>query len=514
MQSGTPRHTHVLGFAVKAVQGMQNAVVPMAAAYFSMRDQPWAIFAALGIGALIGLLSAGASYLGWRRLTYTVGAEDIRVESGILSRAARSVPYERIQDVSIEQGLIPRLFGLVQVKFETGAGGKDDLALSFLTEDEGERLREVIKARKDDAEAGVIPDGAGQDIQDAMAERAAPEPAEVLFAMDEKRLLTFGLFEFSLAVFAVLAGLFQYAETFASVELWDPGFWEQWLAGPGSWISTLGPAAQILGLLSGLITLVVVGSATGLVRTVLRDWGFVLERTPKGFRRRRGLLTKTDVVMPERRVQAITMTTGFIRRRFGWHGLKFVSLAQDSGSASHDVAPFAKPAEIAPIARAAGFAIHPADGAHWHRGSRKFRFDSAVIELLFLCLIAAAAAIVLAISGQGTPLYALIIAALGLLLASRQMFLWRFDYNALDPNFLFIKRGWLAPKLEVASRVKLQSVEISQGPIARRRGYATLKLGLAGGTLQIEGLPLGRARELRAAIVSSIGATDFSELGR
>ncbi len=496
-----PRRTHPLSFAVSALQALQNAIFPMVAVFFAMRDNPFAIFGALGIGLLIATLSAGFAYLGWLRFTYLVGDTDIRVESGILSRAARSVPYERIQDVSLEQKLFPRLLGLVQVKFETGAGGNEELSLRYLSDAEGERLREVVKARKD----GGVETGEAVEI--------AQEPeAEALFAMDTERLLTFGVFEFSLAAFAVLAGLFQYAETFASVELYDFDFWFEQLSGSRGWMASLGLGAQIVSVLAGLVALLVVGSVTGLVRTVLRDYGFVLERTSKGFRRRRGLLTRTDVVMPAHRVQALKLVTRFIRRLFGWHGLKFVSLAQDSGAASHDVAPFAQVAELEPIARAAGFAIEPAEGTQWQRGSRKYRIDSAIINLITLGMAATGLATGLWLSEAASPAYALIPLALGMLLAMREMWLWRFDRNALDPRYFFVKRGWLAPRLDVSSRIKLQSVEIAQGPIARRRGYATLKLGLAGGKLDFEGLPVERAHELRRAIIESISGTDFSEL--
>ena len=497
------KRTNPLSFAVKALQGLRNTVFPMIAAYFALREYSWAFVAALGIGCAIAIMTAGLSYLAWRRFTYTIGEADIRVESGILSRAARSVPYERIQDVSLEQALIPRLLGLVQVRFETGAGGKDELALSYLAEAEGERLRDVVKARKDGVHDEADIDGEAQ---------PAESPAQTLFAMDEKRLLTFGIFEFSLAVLAVLAGLFQYFETFLSIELWDPDVWGEWLDGPGSWVVALGPAAQILAAISGLITLVIVGSITGLVRTYLRDWGFRLEKTEKGFRRRRGLLTKTDVVMPIHRVQALKMTTGLIRRRFGWFGLKVVSLAQDSGAASHDVAPFAKREELAPIADASGFALDPSGGSDWHRGSRRYRIDSAIIEFAIFAVIAGGVATGLTISGVATPLFSLIAVGAGVLFSLRQLFLWRFDFNALGARYFFVKRGWLAPTLDVASRVKLQSVEIARGPIARWRGYATLKLGLAGGTLDVEGLPFARAEELRSAILSSIAKTDFSAL--
>ncbi|MFN7157723.1 MAG: PH domain-containing protein, partial [Erythrobacter cryptus] len=45
-----------------------------------------------------------------------------------------------------------------------------------------------------------------------------------------------------------------------------------------------------------------------------------------------------------------------------------------------------------------------------------------------------------------------------------------------------------------------------QGPLGRWRGYATLHLGLAGGTLAIPGLALAEARGLRAAILETITA--------
>ena len=503
------RHTHPISPLVAGLSGIPNAIFPMIAVFVSMQEEPWALSAALGIGAIILILTACGAYLSWRRLTYLVGNEDIRVDSGIISRAARSIPYERIQDVSLEQSLVPRLFDLAQVKFETGAGGGDDLTLRYLTLAEGERLRDVIRARKAGneagAEAGTSPAVAEEEATKGSADRK-------LFAMDTRRLFIFGLFEFSLAVFAVVAGLAQYAETFSSVSLWNEELWESWLEQGNGLLSGLGLGAQIVSIVAGLVAFLFVGSLTGLVRTFLRDWEFTLERGERGFRRRRGLLTKTDVVMPVHRVQAVKLSTGILRRRFGWYGLKFVSLAQDSGSASHDVAPFGRWRELEPIAREAGFALNPQADVDWQRGSRAYRIDMAIIEFACFAIVAAIVGIVLAATGIASPLFALLIVVSGSLFALRQMFLWRFDYNAVDARHFFVRAGWLAPKRDVASRVKLQSVEITRGPLAQRRGYATLKLGLAGGRLDFEGLPFIRAVELRDAILGSIAATDFSEL--
>ena len=510
---GGVRRTDPLSVAVKAVVMLPQLALPLGAAVYSIGDEADGFDVGSGIGWLFLLLAAvvaanlAVTYLQWSRFTYRVGDADIRVESGILSRAARSVPYERIQDVSLEQKFVPRLLGLVEVRFETGAGGKDELKLAYLSQADGEALRELVRERRDDTEAA--PTQAEGD------EPAADVPGVTIFAMGPRRLMTFGLFEFSLAAVAVLGAVVQQADFLLPFDLWSSAFWSDILSGPGQQLASLGPVAQFAGAIMVLATLGIVGLATGLVRTFLRDWDFRLDRTAKGFRRRRGLFTRTDVVMPAHRVQALRFTTGVVRRRFGWRGLKFVSLAQDSGNASHVVAPFAKDEELLPIARAAGFEP-PADNVRWTRASGNYRLFTAVLEggLLFLIGLAVEIALVLLdvdLFAQ-QELVGVIPMIAGIGVAAWQWFLWKVERHAISEDQIFIRTGWLSPELSIGRRVKLQSAEIAQGPIARRLGFATLHLGLAGGKLAVPGMPLERARQWRSAVLASMVQRDFSRL--
>jgi putative membrane protein len=499
------RRTSRTGLVVRAVMAARNAALPTLAALVGSGAwrQGWSVIAP--VFAIACAISFAMAWLAWRHFRYRLGDTDIRVERGLLSRMARSVPYERIQDVSVEQALIPRLFGMVEVKFETGAGGHDELKIGYISEAEGAALRETVRARK--SGEGEIA-GAG--------EAAEPE-ARLLFAMDLRRLLTFGLFEFSLVVFAVLAGVLQQFDFLLSFDFWDFDAWLALLAGPGHRLSELGLVAQALGAVLALSVLALVGLATGLGRTVLRDYGFRLEETPKGLRRQRGLLTRTDVVMPLHRVQALQITSGIVRRRFGWHALSVVSLAQDAKSESHYVVPFGTMAEIAPVVETTGFAL-PDEATIWHPASRNQRNDSIVLAMLPFALMALASlGVALIARGAGLPaggplLAALGLAALGGFLAVRAWYLWRHRRHAIDDRQLYVREGWLAPHLEIASRVKLQSVEIAQGPLARRRGYADVRFGVAGGKLEIRGVPIEAAKAIRAAVLDSIAAIDFSRL--
>ncbi len=487
-----PRRTAPLGVLIGALGSVQNAIFPAAAAAFSTGIAGPGLWIGLAVGAAAILIGTAFSYVGWRRLTFTIGETDIRVESGVLSRTARSVPYERIQDVSLEAKPLPRLLGLVAVKFETGAGGGEDITLQYLAAAEGEELRKLVRERRDEEVAAAAADPANP--------ASATEEGEVVFAMGPGRLVTFGLFEFSLAVFAVLGGLLQYVDNVSDIDVWYG-----WLKQQGSTLVTLGPYMQALGALAGLAGLLIVGSFTGVVRTVLRDWGFTLTRSARGFRRQRGLLTRTDVVMPAHRVQGIVIGTGLLRYRFGWRSLSFVSLAQDSEGESHVVAPFAKLQEIAPIAAGAGFRLPDAATA-WQRASTRQRTDKAVRDAAPFLLAMIPTAL---LAPPGLFLLPLGIAVLAV---AANLYAWEFRRWALDDRQVYASDGFLSPTQVIATRLKLHSVEIAQGPLARWRGYATVHLGLAGGNFAIVGVPLAEARRLRTSVLDTIAATDYSRL--
>lgn len=487
------RRTSPLSFIVGAILSLRSAAFPAFAALIGTGAirQGWVVIVPtlLAIGFFSGLFS----YLSWRRFRYRIGESDIRVERGLLNRTARSVPYDRIQDVSLEQSLVPRLFGMVDVKFETGAGGKDEVRVRYVSAAEAEALRATIRDRKNPVAMPAAEPGETEEMSDT------------LFAMDLRRLATFGLFEFSLVAIAVLAGAAQQFDFLKAIDIGNYKFWIGTLGGLGVSLQEAGLATQSIGLTLALVALLLIGLITGLMRTVLRDYGFRLEQTPKGLRRRRGLMTRTDVVMPVHRVQALKLRTGIVRRRFGWHGLSVVSLAQDAKAGNHIIVPFARMHEIAPVIAITGFALPTSDTA-WRRPSRRHRGDR--MSLLLIPLGVAALVLIYGRQWLELPLPAVWLGAAALVALAgtvilRAHYRWHHDRHCAEGKYIYVRHGWLAPRLDIASLEKLQSVEVIQGPIARRRGYADVKFGLAGGKLEIVGITVEDARSVRASILQS-----------
>jgi putative membrane protein len=484
--------THPLGLLIGIVTGIPQLIFPMLAALFGTRST--GISTPLIIGAVL-LISLLFRSLAWMRFRFHLDEDDIRIEQGLLNRTVRSIPYDRIQDVSIEQPVLAQMFNLGEVKFETGGGEGEDAKLSFVSMERAEALRATIRAYKSDSSDVV-------EANEPTFVRELPP----LFAMDNNRLITLGLYSFSLVIFAVLGGLAQQFDFLLPFDFWDFKHWIGVAEERGVSIDGISMSARIIGAAIALLTLVALGFATGVVRTVLKEYGFRLDRTERGFRRRRGLLTKTDVVMPVNRVQAASIVTGPIRKRRGWHALKFVSLAQDSKEESdYMAAPLAKLEEIWPILAETGL-TPPDDKAAFQRGH--FRWWLTGFVIVIPLIIAAMAAVVFFAEASFVRSLLLLFIPLGLLAFGALE--WRKFAFAEDVARLYVRRGWWRQRLTILPQVRVQSVEIAQGPLARLAGLVSVHFGIAGGTLELIAIPRETAEVIRDRVMAIAAPVDFS----
>src|SRR5688572_22578201 len=99
---GEPERLHPL-FLLSGLGGSLRGMAGGYAfiAYLAVSGQ--ASTALLAGVALLAFL-AGSLFIYWTRFEFRVGGNEIRIDSGIISRTHRSIPFERIQDVDISQG--------------------------------------------------------------------------------------------------------------------------------------------------------------------------------------------------------------------------------------------------------------------------------------------------------------------------------------------------------------------------------------------------------------------------
>lgn len=439
------------------------------------------------------LVSLLAAWFQWLRFRFAVGDDEIVIESGVLSRQHRTIPFDRIQDVSIEQGLVSRALGIAKVGFETGAGGKEnDAGLDAIALDAAQALRTTIRAHRS-GEAAAAPGTAdAPEVPPATGDR-------LLFAMGPRQLLVAGLFNFSLAALAVVGAGMQFFDGLLPFDfnVFDPRDWidiaedyglDQWLFAH-RWVAGVGAA----------LSLIFIGFASGIATMFLANWDFRLTREPRALRRTRGLTTRTDVAVPVRRVQAAIIITGWFRQRFGWHELRLQNLATDGEKEKdHQVVPFAKLAAIDPVLDEIAI-DRPAAAADWQHSHRIIALGG------FIGAICAAVGGLVAVSfGQALGWFGPVI---GALLGASSLIGARFHRWTDMGEQVAIRRGMWKPKMTLLPHASVQSVDLKTDFILRRLGLATLVFGVPGGSAlashEIPAIPIATAQGLRTRILAA-----------
>ncbi|KQM66576.1 MULTISPECIES: PH domain-containing protein [unclassified Sphingomonas] len=465
--------TIALRIVVKAPQNVAGLVALSAAA----SRGGWLVMA--GVAALV-LVGAGlVTWLRWRSFTYRIADGELVIADGILHRNRRSIPFERIQDVSIDQKLLARIFGLARVRIETGGGEADEASLDSVSLGEAARLRAVLRGRETPVAAttGQIPS------------------RDVVFAMDTRRVLTMGLFGFSLVWVGVLfAAINQVGDLFGLD--WDG--WRDW-AGVAR-REALALATPLFALLAAIVALAV-GAISGVARTFFIDHGFRLEREGGRLRRLRGLTTRTEVVVSLRRIQLALIERGMVSGRLGWSSLRLQTLGgSDDVGGRQQVAPFARDEEVTGVLAAADYPafdplpLRPVAFGHVVRAAI-VRGGVPLVGIAVACWF-------LPLAGLALPLVA--IPVVSALLARR-----RHRY-AVVGDTLQVMRGVLAKQAWIVPLANIQSVSVTRSPLQRLLGVATVRVDTAGakgiGRPDISDLAVEDAWPLARALLGVGGA--------
>lgn len=462
--------------AIRYAKDLPQTLIGLPAVLALMSDTKWPVILliALVAAAVLGLVQ----WLLWSRFRYGLGPSELLIESGLLSRNRRSIPFERIQDLDIEQGPLHRLFGLAKIKVETGAGGKDEGVLDSVTLAEADRLRRAIRA------------GQTGRAEDATVPASEPE-ARLILAMRPGRVFVSGLFNFSLIWVAGLFGLLQTFEPLIPFDVTDPGRWLGLVEGNQDRF-TAGAIAAVL------LVALVLGVLTGILRTLSRDWNFRLTAEGRRLRRTRGLFTRTEIVIPKRRVQLALLRTGPLRHAIGVGELFAQTLGSSRGQGGlQSLAPFANAPEIDRVVAELPAVRLPGAEPLTHVSSRHIA-RSAVRAL-------ALPSIAIGIASVFRPEALVFLPLLPLLLVDAVL-RRRFHRYGLSGELLFVQAGWWKRRLWALPLANVQSASVSRSPLQRWLGLATLALDTAGapafGGPRIVDIREGTARALRDEILA------------
>ncbi len=241
----------------------------------------WLLLAVLLGGAVFGAAS-------WLRTRYWIEGDELRVDTGLVSRQSRRIRVDRLQGIDIVQPFVARLFGLAELKMDV-AGGSREGSLAYLPVREARSLRELLLARRDAT-------------RDEPGARPVTRPEQVIARLDLGMLVVSLLLAPETLAFVV--GVLVFALVFGL-------------------LGSLGGAAGAVPVL--------IGFGLAQFRKLSAFYGFTVLETPEGLQVRRGLVELTTQTIALPRVQGLVVSEPLMWRPLGWARLDVSVAGRDHG---------------------------------------------------------------------------------------------------------------------------------------------------------------------------------------
>ena len=440
----------------------------------------------LGLVALIALWVV-LGLLSWWRRAYAVDADGVYLRSGILSRKLRTARLPRIQSVDVVHPLLGRIFGLGQLTVEVAGGRNSRVVIGFLTTSELQTLRDRIldlAAGQIDLPGAASEDGAvhasgtGRDTggindlastahpegltpEEATGSEAASAPAPRTSQLRASHFQEHPLYSVDSAT--LLGSLLRHPMTYTLL-----------LAIVGTLVVGIliivtdsMTGSEALTIISSYITMVI-ALATMVWNQFNSAWNFHAAATPSGIRMSYGLTAETSRTLPPGRVHGVGLTGPILWRRKDWWKVDVTVAGRDE---------------------------RPHDGQTREIGNLLLPVGSRDTALRALWLVVPDLGVpdpdrllAQALTGRdddgvGDPQAPAGSAERGFVRISRRgrifrPLTWRRAAVILTDTCVIIRHGRWRRRVAVFPYERIQSLCVRQGPLARWRSLASLRLDM------------------------------------
>lgn len=469
------RRLHPWSWLFVLLQQLRQFIVPIIAAFFfgGDRNELWPL---IGVGVLT--LTSVLQYVTYR---YSVGRDGLTIRSGWLHRQRREIPYARIHNVSVNQTVLHRMFGVAELRLDSAGGDKPEATMRVLRMDDALALERLIRHR-----------GATVDVA---AEDQAPS-SHVLLALSPGEVLRLGLLS-NRGLLVLLGG-------YAASMQFSPGLaqnlFETWGKAMFGWAESHHFGVQDYAIAGAtlVIALLAMMRLLSLALALLQYYGFVLSEDGPRLTVERGLLARSRNSASKRRLQAWTLQEGVLHRLLGRRSLQVDTAGGQTREgqaprAFRELAPVATPAQCDALIEH----LLPDVGwssLEWQRVHPKSAIRVFLANAWFPVLV------VIALTWR--------FGWIGLLALAWPAWTWfvarhhaRRSGYAVNEKIIAVRAGWWSRQWRFAEIDKLQALRIATGPLDRRWGMATLWLDTAGvgamsGPLRIAHMPEAEARAL------------------
>ena len=465
----------VVFIILRVIRGLGVSTIVLAVLFLlNSTGVPGGLLLAL---ALLGGVAIAIGVISWMRYTFEVSGNELVVQKGVLSRQRLSIPLERVQSISLDQSFLHRPVGLVRVAVDTAGTATSEFEIDAIPRSVAQAVEVLAAEYAPLRQASDVSTGDVVERDPSLPPPPPPPPAEsVILKHTPARLLRVALAQSPWAGLALIAPLIAFADEineFIGVEVPLP---EEGDVDIGVRLVLISIALLILGTIASLFL--------QIVRELTTNWDLTLTKMPSRLRRTAGLFSRTTKASDIAKIQTVATSQTPVQRWVGLQNLRLHTI----GAGDIDL-PGVDDTQLESIRN-----LVLADEEQITVLRRRVSPLAVFLAGRNTSVVALLVALGLWVPIGPWSLLVFLIVPVAVLISRRQVRLFRWDITstAIATRATF----YATQHIETTLR-KTDKVTVSQSFFERRRGLASIKVGLSDGSIDFGMIVLDEAEAVR-----------------
>ncbi len=429
----------------------------------------------------VGLGIIAYSILSYYRFFFFVREDKLHVKRGVFTRSAMDIPFDRIQSISFEQGLIHQVFDVVKVKVDTAGSAKEEFEFSALAKNMAEELRSFILSKR----------------STSSAVSASPSSKKLIMSLTPLDLLKVGVSQNHIRTAGIILAFF-----LGLRDRIDEALGDQYVQRFDEFAASLFDSALIVFVLIAA-SLLVIAFVSTLVLTFLRFYNLKVWKSRDGYYIEAGLINRREQAALNHKIQIIRSVSNPIRKLFDIVYFRFHQASSRGSGRSSTIS----------IPGCTTKSLQQFRESHFGGALEQPLTHQGVAWQLFLRRWLVIGWIPFAILVVNHWIFSLpsllLISIVWLSLSFVFQRIYQRDWRwSLNDELVQTHSGVLEKVTKILFLYKIQSVEIKQTPYQRRHSLVSLVFYTASGAVRIPYVPREEAIRVKDYTLYKIESSD------
>ena len=458
----------------------------------------YGIYIYIGLGLLV-ILQFVFSYLSYKKFKFSIQEDAFHLDHGVIKLSHVEIPFERIQNINLQQNILQQVLNVVGFEIETAGEGTAEIKIKALDKEFATALKSKLIEEKSKLEGVEVSENKSQGSEDISTDgQTSSEKESLLFKLDFKTLIKVGvssnLFRGVGLLMAFFAYLYNFLRDFVT-QFYDFNLEEDVKDRIPETITFI--SFLILGVL-------VIGFLITIMTTVLKYFDLKILKNQQNYEVEYGLFKRVNKVIKKAKTQIFEIRTNPVKDLFKIRSVYVSQASSHQLTEKQKIGLVGLSIKNVNLLFSSLFQIDFEELKYDYFKSQNRLFFRYFYRSLFLMLGLSTAAYFLFFNWISISVLILIF----LLLIYVSVVKVRKSNIGFNEDLVSIRKGSIDTKFKMIEIYKLQSVRISRNIFQQYNGHADIILETASGSVTVEYLKLNEARDLLNYLIYKIESVD------